>query len=771
MREGAPGGEGVSGPETRALFATRRWLLPMLTGLLVLVTVVSAVTRWTQLSSVEHGAVAVAAGLVVAGAVMGRRPAWLMLSLAGPFVLVLTALLAPVGSPPWIPMPNVITYSLGFATLMVSRWLGAVLVPVAPAVLAMLWARQPSNIISGPLQLAGGWITVAQVAATCLAVWWAWWTLRDRALFADRDFLDRQRNAESSLAQQERARLWRETAVRIHESVLNSIRYVLTSDTIDRERLARQLDAPSAAPEGGAAQATTIDQLLSEVLADPIASALVRIPESRVRGSLSPEVFAACRAALVEIAHNAQRHGGATSLALGFEVDGAGLLTVVAVDDGAGLPSRVQPGIGTSTLLATDLRDVGGSAAIGPAPGGGTQVVITVPATVESSGRSRRASWQLFDQGRALISWPLAAACAVGVAYYFLLDPFRGLDRTGGFHYWLSIVCGVTASGLAVLIAGRRRRLPPLLGVVLVLVPAFVPWFLRTAEYGCGDAANLAAVLNIAGFAVIAIAVWGGLLPGVVGVLTWTAGIAIVTTHVPADCRQYVTLALANSLLIIPIALLASWVGVASGRRADERVQQVRRQELVEQSRAQTALDLNVELFDAVTEASSVLADLAAGRPLDHDVRRHLEAVDARIRVAIQVDATAAGAMARLARTAVDEAFAAGRPVEVRAIVGSTDHEPLPDQVGAAVTSALVACVGLQPQLQVFTDGTYDYLSAVIDDAGVQASGLPPGHAVSFGSTVVQILAEDDDDPTASSSRPHRFSLLVSRPITTVAVP
>lgn len=749
-------------PELRALHTTRRWLVAMLTTTLVAVSAVNALRQWPLLSTVEQAAAFLALGLVVAGALTSSRPRNLWLALAGPFVLVVTAVVAPHGSPPWIPMPNSVTYSLGFAIVLTSRRVGAVLVLLAPAVLAAMWAARPTNIVAGGLQLGGGWVTVLQVLGICIALWFAWWWLHARARQEDQEVELRQVNAEESLGQQERARIWRETASRIHESTLNSIRYVLTAPSVDRERLSRELFTPGAAPESADREdAFTVARLLGAVLADPVAAGIVRIPAVSVSATLRPEVFAACRAAIVEAAHNALRHGHATRVTLAFDVAEDGDLTIRVTDDGSGLPARIRPGIGTGAVLSESLREVGGSATLGPTAGQGAEVVITVPTmtSAPAAGR-RRTPYAPFDSGRLLLGAPLAASSVVGLLYYLMLGPLYSLDRTGGAHFWLTVICGVAGSVAAAAVVARRRHLGVLAGLGLVILPALVPWFLRTAEYGCGEVPNLAVVLNSAGFAVISLALWAGIVPGIVGVLTWAAGVLVVSANVPGECGQSVSLALANSLLIIPIAVIVAFVGLRADQRASDRVQAARRRELLEQGRAQAEMELNRSLFGSVEEATALLDDLVAGHPLDDEMRGRLTVADARIRVALQAGATRGGGLAEFAQRAVDAAGAVGRSVQVRAIGASSDPEPLPPALEQALIDAICGSRTLEPVLQVFTDGTEDYVSVLVGDDGRRAAGLAPGATVVHGSTELSVLDEDDDPGSGTAC-----TLLVSRPV------
>jgi two-component system, NarL family, sensor kinase len=106
----------------------------------------------------------------------------------------------------------------------------------------------------------------------------------------------------------------------------------------------------------------------------------------------------------VEAVHNAARHGGAAACRVHL-IRGADLVIEVA-DDGAGLPVPFRPGGGFLSMRER-AEELGGRWSVGAAPGGGTQVLVTLPldpipesqtdmgpvaGTVVPSGSSGRAS-------------------------------------------------------------------------------------------------------------------------------------------------------------------------------------------------------------------------------------------------------------------------------------------------------------------------------------------------------------------------------------------
>ena len=750
------------GPETRALFTTRRWLDTMLALVLVAVAASRAIPSWAELTTTDQVGLFAAVLLVLAGAVLGSTFPFLWLCPAGLLALAATALVAPHGSPAWIPMPNAASYAAYIAITLVGRRTGLVLLLVGPALVETVWLLQPSNIVANSMALWGGWIVAGQVLASSFATWWAWNSLLDSARTSDADFRDREERAEKSLREQERARVWRTAAARVHESLLNTIRYVLEATSLDRDRLATELQRQGLAPEVVRAGAVPTSQLLlSQVLADPDAAQILRLPTHYDEFEMSPEVFEATRNALVEVAHNSVRHGSATELRMTFDIDGDGRLTIHAMDNGSGLSKQSQPGIGSTQVIRDALTAVGGSVSLSPSPQRGVDAKITVPVSPISSDRASRYLNTVdtsFDQGRYLFSLPLAAGATWGILYFIIIGSLRPLDRTGGAHFWLTIVCGIAGSLIAMYVTSRRWKPGMITGLGLTMIPALVPWFLRTSDYTCTNVPNVAATINIAGFAMVAIALWTGYLPGAAAVITWVIGATLTMQRVPQECQSTVKLAMVNSAVILPLAAITTFVGIRSYQRAAERANQLRVREVVEASRATTASDLNDELFIAVEQATGLLAEVANGKKLDERTRRELEAADARIRASVQVDPTAAGGAARSIKRVVDLAASLGIPVSVRAIAASTDPRPLPARIEDLLASAVSTTTDIRPTIQVFTDGRQDFISLLIDSNGLTSAGLAGIDSITVDGLDIHVLEEDDLD-TGSQT----YSVLVTR--------
>lgn len=94
-----------------------------------------------------------------------------------------------------------------------------------------------------------------------------------------------------------------------------------------------------------------------------------------------PPLPAAVEVALLRIAveavHNTVRHAGATRCEVALGVDRTHA-TLVVTDDGGGFQDGARAGVGTAAMVER-AGELGGTAAIGPAPAGGTRVTAVLP--------------------------------------------------------------------------------------------------------------------------------------------------------------------------------------------------------------------------------------------------------------------------------------------------------------------------------------------------------------------------------------------------------
>ncbi len=99
----------------------------------------------------------------------------------------------------------------------------------------------------------------------------------------------------------------------------------------------------------------------------------VRAPLGPLPAAVEVAAYRIAREALSNVVRHAR--AGACTVTLVREADA---LRVEVRDDGRGLPDPVRPGVGLGSMAAR-ADELGGACAAGPAPGGGTRVVATLP--------------------------------------------------------------------------------------------------------------------------------------------------------------------------------------------------------------------------------------------------------------------------------------------------------------------------------------------------------------------------------------------------------
>lgn len=745
-----------AGPEFGALLATRRWLVAVALGVAWGLTSVFGIVTWGQTSALEHIVLVLSGILVLAGLILGRRSRFLWFSAIGMVLVVLLAAAAPEGSPAWIPLGTMSGYAAYMVVMLCSRRIGLVAAFVGSAVLALVWSTDPSSAIPGGLAVWGGWVQVVQQLSGSLAIWWAWNTLAREARSADSALVDLQERTAAAIAVQERARLWRAAATRVHESVLNSIRYALHEADTDRVRLGQEITRERAnwALEDSV-PGSSLPAVVEAVRADEVVGGFVTVQGALPAVRLDADVFRAARAAMIEAARNAVRHGGATTVVVEARQSGPEVVEFHVSDNGTGLSEMSRPGIGTTTVLDSSLGEVGGSWSLSGADGGGSCVTIRIPCVGQREPEpSAPRAFPPFDKGRLLVTAPLAGTAAVGALY------FTGLLELGGLGPALALIVGVIGAWAALATVVRRRRLDTRLSLLLVLAPAIVPWLLLGQTFACGDAATASRAVNIAGFSMMVIVAWGGRVTALVGLPVWGVGSIVLASAMTSDCRGFSLVSLLNSVIALPIILTVTSAGARAYQRAQDRTQLARQRDIVESSRATAALDVNTALQDSVQEALGILRDIADGAPLDEGRRRDLERVDGRIRAGIQVDPQSDGAMAVLAKSLVDDVASLGISVNVRSLVASADQRALPLTVQHTLYRLLATPGSAPAVIQAFTDGEEDHLSVVVERAALTAADLRPGATLAMDGVTIEV----DDEPMAGEASPD-IAVLISRPI------
>ena len=692
-----------SGSRLAALLDSRRWLLVLLLSEAWVFAAIVGATQWRRLASGDRLALGLGLVLLIAGWLLSRRPVGLWLIAAAPALLVIATLLNN-GDPTvaaWIALSTSAAHVSYALVLLTPRWVGLASIPLLSAVLAVDWAHRPTNVFPGALAVAGGWIAVASLTFSALALWFAWHYLERQDVTADESTARLSARMSHELETQERSRMWREAAIAVHERLLSTIRYLLQSRDPDRAAL-RAFIASGDVLDAVASQ-TDLTHSVRVSTAARIASGIVTLDPTMIDLPLDEVTRAAGRAAVVECALNAVLHGGATEVIARGSMDGDRVRVTVS-DNGSGLPADAAPGLGWRTVLDEGLAAVGGTWSIARV-GELTVVTIDVPSAMQRSTASLTDDG--FRQGRTLLSAPLIAVGAVGVA----LDIAALHASTLG---WLAILIATLASvgGVVLIVRGR----PPLMWQSLIVIAGFasIPWLTALVPGIHESVSFVVPGLVTAGYSVIAVALWARRWQFIAGLAIWAAGMLAIASHAATADRLPLFVGLINCLVIVPVVVIVSSRASVRFRRTQELLKAQLEAMTRAVLRANAATLVDSQLSACVAQAESIIRAIAAGDSIDEH-RHQLDCLEGLIRATIQVDPVDGGEFARSASRLVTSAFSIGVPAQVGTLISSTDRTPLPSDILVAIERLVTVCTRIT--VRVTHASSYDYLSVQFEHA------------------------------------------------------
>ena len=721
--------------ELGALKSTRRWL--MIVGTCVWITTTLLIVRyqWAQLSAGEHVLVMLGSCIFIAAIALCRHQYCLWLFPIGQLCFLVCAFIAPQSSPNWLAITTLSSWLAYFLIGLTSRKVGFSLIPIGALITIVAWKSGASIVVPGALEVFGGWVVFAQSIGGAAALWWAWNTLKDEARDGDARTEDLERETVRSLELQERARIWRQGATRVHESVLNTIRYVLLTQDLDRGRLKEEISLASSSRNLRiSAQGSTVQDLVDEVALIDFEGNVLEIHGSIPDLYLESEIYETLRAAVIEALRNVIRHGIEKNLALSISVSAQSEL-VINIHGGMQPEYKSPPSLGRSTVLGSALFEIGARhiQGIDDHGRGTSMIVIHVADLTPNTSNNQFLGFPPFDKARLLVTAPLAAMSVIG-SFYFI----REMADDRGHPDWSSWL-GLVGVGIAAALVIRRRPVNPWMSALLVLVPALVPLLALQPEFQCSQSGLMSPILTISGFAVMVITAWSGRWTGVLGLTIWAYGGLTLVQRFPSNCRDSLSLALLNSLIVLPLILIVTFFGAKAYKNAADRTRAVRQLDVIERSRAAAAEDLNAQLDDAISTTLDLLERLANGAELSGQLKTKLEVEDGRIRSAVQVDPSRHGSFAVLMQTLVEEVAELGIRTTVKALVSSEDIRPIDSKVERLLYQLIVANQAQGTQVHAFTDGVEDHLVLTVSRASLRAAGLRPGERLTTGDLILQV--------------------------------
>lgn len=734
----------VPAPEQSALLAARRWSLVTAAAIGVLTQVAATVNAWPFIGPLQLAATTAALVIVIVGSVLSRHPGALWALTGGGWLLVAANAL-PGAQEPWLFINATALFGAFGIGLIIRR---SLVIPAAilfPLLLHASWQANPGTVLATGFAAFDGWIPPTQVAAVIVAMSLLWSSLVRQSWIMDAAFHAHLRAEATAIEARARGRARRRAAIAVHESLLNTIRSVVTVESVERisiagslHRVSRLLAAPPAVP--------TLGSLRERVLQDADGPSRIELT-APVSLPMSDDAFEALRAALVELIRNRLRHGDGQPCLIRLGTTGDHLVAEIS-----GTPWYSEPlrsGLGLRTAVEAGINAVGGSTHRSR-----DRTVLEVPTTATPMTIGFGPT-SVFSRSRALMSTWLAAMVVGGVLYFLALIP-------GAASVSMSLAMPVLAmaGATATFAVSWRRHERSLIAVVpLIAIPIAIPWIARWVyAAGCpGQEQVLTSALNVSGFMLLVLALWSRWWLLIPSMCLWLGGLVSLAAEDASNCGSTAVLAAFNSLVFLPAIIAVILIAGRFYARAERiRNDQIAR-EIIETTAVTAQEEVLGELEALIRQAAIVLDRVAAEGDLRRSDRQELMRLEGRIRVAVQVDPQDCGAFGRLALLLVDEGAEHAGSVKVGAIEPSGDPRPIPEQV-TGVLRAIVR--GRRPALAAFSDGQADYLTVTssLDEQSIPAPGLEGAVLIADVELSIDHAADDPDDS-------RRVMALVIRPI------
>ena len=274
----------------------------------------------------------------------------------------------------------------------------------------------------------------------------------------------------------------------------------------------------------------------------------------------------------------------------------------------------------------------------------------------------------------------------------------------------------VIALGIASILSTQRRmrRVRTLLAICASTLPLLLLLLERSgpeeiAQTTLVQASALGALLQAAGYTVIALSLWSRLSVALITLPIWGTGAVLLALSVPQPLRAPVLVALANCLVVMPIVGGVSRIGTRRFVAAQRVVEEERSRIVLEAVRAEVSRSINASLESCVGETNAIIDEIASSGDVSDEQRTRLAMLDGLIRVTIQVDPVLSGGFAQAASELVVRGFQTGVSFDVRVVDASQDVRPVNRNLIDSLAGILTTC-DLEERVQVFHDEIEDFL-------------------------------------------------------------
>ena len=342
------------------------------------------------------------------------------------------------------------------------------------------------------------------------------------------------------------------------------------------------------------------------------------------------------------------------------------------------------------------------------------------------------------NAGIVLLTSALVGALIGGVLYPFFI-PYSSL-------LWEIATIGATlvGSAIALFLVLQRRRLTWLWGCVAVLIPASVPWILGTWTHPCDAIGAVSASASVAGFAIVCIGLWSGVVPFVLGILVWAVGALQVSQATEASCRIAPTVIVLNVATFLPLAVIFTLVGMRFVRRSRDAMERVATSAELEERRAAAIARIDAELSASVREAADEFDAIAARGAMDDADVVTLECIAARLRLCVQVDVGEARGFTKAAYDIVMRLSHRRVPIEIGVLNSSVDSRPVPQSLVDLIVTVGTHATGHRLRIQSLGSVDWDFLSVIVPADSCQGAGLAEGDVIEVDQCTFSVVEAEE---------------------------
>lgn len=340
------------------------------------------------------------------------------------------------------------------------------------------------------------------------------------------------------------------------------------------------------------------------------------------------------------------------------------------------------------------------------------------------------------NAGIVLLTSALAGMLIGGSLYVFFVPYSTPLWALA------TIITAITANVLAVIVVVRRRRIPWWAGSIIIALAASIPWMLLDWVQACDSIAAITAVASIAGFVIVCVGLWSGLVPFVLGLVVWAAGAVQIAQTTPDSCSLAPTVIVLNVATFLPLAAVFAVVGGRFNRHSREVMEAAAAAAHLEDARARSLEEIDEALVAVARESAAELDAIAEAGALTEDDLVHLACLSAKMRAGVQVDVGGIEGMTRAAYVVIWQLADAGIPVEVGVLSAHGDPRPIPDEVVDLLLRLAKAAPHGRMRIQSLCTEDWDFLSMNVPVEAVAEFGIGESRMIDD----IEIAVSEMDD-------------------------